>query len=92
MYGCLVSKPVSKDQLTAFLEAVKADTALQVQLKSAKHDDVIAIAKTAGFVISAEDLERSQVELSDEELENVAGGVAVSPLTRNSGYWPCTGC
>jgi len=83
---------VSEDQLTAFLEAVKADAALQGQLKSAKHDDVIAIAKTAGFVISAEDLERSQVELSDEELENVAGGVAVAPLTRNSGYWPCGTC
>jgi predicted ribosomally synthesized peptide with nif11-like leader len=66
---------MSEDQLKAFQEAIKADTTLQEKLKAAADTDaVIAIAKAAGFVISAEDLLNTQEELSDEELEGVAGG------------------
>jgi predicted ribosomally synthesized peptide with nif11-like leader len=65
---------MSEEQLKAFLEAVKADTGLQEQLKAAGDaDGVVAIAKAAGFVISAEELQRAQAEISDEELEGVAG-------------------
>ena len=35
---------------------------------------VAAIAKEAGFSISADDLKNAQSEISDEELEGVAGG------------------
>jgi hypothetical protein len=35
----------------------------------------VAIAKAAGFSISADDLTKSQSELSDEQLEGVVGGV-----------------
>jgi len=44
---------------------------------AADADAVIAIAKQAGFLISAEDLEQAQAqtELSDTELEQVTGGV-----------------
>ena len=68
---------MSEEQLKAFLEAVKADTALQEKLKSAgtDADAVLAVAKEAGFIITAEVLEMHQFELSDEDLENVAGGV-----------------
>jgi predicted ribosomally synthesized peptide with nif11-like leader len=73
---------MSEEQLKAFLEAVKADTGLQEKLKGVEDADaVVAIAKEAGFVISAEefskpneDKELSGRELSDEELEVVAGG------------------
>ena len=66
---------MSGDQLKAFQEAFKADTTLQEKLKAAADTDaVIDIAKDAGFVISAEDLLNTQEELSDEELEGVAGG------------------
>ena len=67
---------MSEQQLKAFLEAVKADAGLQEKLKVAKDmDSVVAIAKAAGFVISAEELKRAQEhELSDEDLEGVAGG------------------
>ena len=71
---------MSEEQLKAFLEAVQADATLQEKLKAASDTDgVVAIAKAAGFVISAEELQRSQTEvsdeaLSDEELEGVAGG------------------
>ena len=69
---------MSEEQLKAFLEKVKADTSLQEKLKAAADaNTVAAIAKEAGFSISADDLKNAQstIELSDEELEGVAGGV-----------------
>ena len=66
---------MSEEQLKAFLEAVKADAGLQEQLKAAADADaVIALAKAAGFAISADDLKKAQSEISEEELEGVAGG------------------
>ena len=71
---------MSEEQLKAFMEAVKADAGLQGQLKAAGDTDaVVAIAKAAGFVISSDELQRaqseiSQSEISEEELEGVAGG------------------
>ena len=60
---------MSEEQLKAFLEKVKADTSLQEKLKAAADADaVLAIAKEAGFMISAEDLTKAQSEVSDEEL------------------------
>ena len=65
--------PMSEEQLKAFLEAVKADAALQKKLQAATDADAaVAIAKEAGFVISAETFNNDQ--LSDEDLEGVAGG------------------
>ena len=69
---------MSEEQLKAFLEAVKADAGLQDQLKVAADDDaVVAVARAAGFVISAEELKKAQAEVSEEELEGVAGGCVV---------------
>ena len=66
---------MSEEQLKAFWEAVQADAGLQEKLKAAADADaVVAIAKAAGFVISAEELNKAQAELSDEELAGVAGG------------------
>ena len=66
---------MSEEQLKAFLEKVQDDTSLQEKLKAAGDSDaVLAIAKEAGFMISAEDLTKAQSEVSDEELEGVAGG------------------
>ncbi len=66
---------MSEEQLKAFLEAVKADSELQEKLKAAKDGDaVVAIAKAAGFAVSVDELERAQSEISEEELEGVAGG------------------
>lgn len=67
---------MSVEQLKAFLEAVEADAMLQEQFKGAANADaVVAIAKAAGFVISADNLKRAQAELSDEELEGVVGAM-----------------
>ena len=68
---------MSEEQLKAFLEKVKADTSLQEKLKAAADANAVAaIAKEAGFSISADDLTKAQSELSEEELEGVAGGFA----------------
>ena len=70
--------PMSEEQLKAFLEKVKADTSLQEKLNGAADADaVMQIAKAAGFAITAEDIQSMQsstTELSDEELEEAAGG------------------
>ncbi len=66
---------MSEEQLKAFIEKVKADTSLQEKLKAAADSDaVLAIAKEAGFSIFADDLTKAQFELSEQELEGVAGG------------------
>ena len=77
---------MSEEQLKAFLEKVKADTSLQEKLKAAADvDAALAIAKDAGFSISA-DVVRTKI--SDEELEGAAGGreaVALRRPTRSLG-------
>jgi predicted ribosomally synthesized peptide with nif11-like leader len=66
---------MSQEQLEAFLKKVKADTSLQEKLKAASDaDDVVAIAKEAGFTISANALKNAQSEILDGELEGAAGG------------------
>ena len=73
---------MSEEQLKAFLEKVKSDAELQEKLKaSADANAVVAIAKEAGFSITAEDIQSMQsatVELSDDELEQVAGGCQIN--------------
>ena len=64
-----------EEQLKSFLEKVKGDSNLQRKLKAASDADaVLAIAKEEGFVISADDLQKAQAEVSEADLENVTGG------------------
>ena len=80
---------MSEEQLKAFLEKVKADNSLQEKLKAAAGSDaVLAIAKEAGFSISADDL-KTAVELSEEELEGVAGGGFPSTVLGCGGSQSC---
>ena len=75
---------MSEEQLNAFLEKVKADTSLQSKLKAAKDTDaVVAIAKAAGFLVSAEELlkKAQTAEISNAELEATAGGVNCAYLS-----------
>ncbi len=71
---------MSEEQLKAFLEKVQGDTSLQEKLKGASDADAVtAIAKEAGFSISADELTKrlnrpESVELSDEQLAMVSGG------------------
>ena len=66
---------MSEEQLKSFLEKVQGDTNLQEKLKAAADSDAaLAIAKEAGFSISANDLKKAQSEVSDDQLANAAGG------------------
>jgi predicted ribosomally synthesized peptide with nif11-like leader len=72
---------MSEEQLAALLAKLKDDAGLQEKLKDAADlDAVLAIAKDAGFDISKADWLRYQanqtLELSDEELDGVAGAGA----------------
>ena len=77
---------MSEEQLKAFLEKVKSDTELQEKLKaSASPEAAVEIAKDAGFAITAEDIQSVQSQsgdVSDEELENAAGGIFSRICTR----------
>ena len=70
-------RPMSKEQLQAFLEAIKGDTALQARIQDTTDlDAVVAIAMEAGFVVSKPELEAAQaLELSEGELETISGGL-----------------
>ena len=71
---------MSEEQLAALLAKLKDDEGLQEKLKGAADlDAFLAIAKDAGFDVSKAVWLKFQaqqtIELSDEELENVAGGM-----------------
>ena len=74
---------MSEEQLKAFISKVQSDESLQNKLK-VEGADVVAIAKEAGFNITAAELMRAQAqaigELSDEELENADGGATVPTI------------
>ena len=84
---------MSEEQLKAFIEKVKGNSDLQQKLKSAADADAFAaIAKEAGFAITAEDVQSMQTaktELSDDDLERVAGGIcaATGPFTQEDCMW-----
>jgi predicted ribosomally synthesized peptide with nif11-like leader len=70
---------MSEEQLSAFLAKLKDDTGLQEKLKGAADaDSALEIAKEAGFDVSKAAWLRHHasetLELSDDDLERVAGG------------------
>ena len=70
---------MSEEQLSALLARIKEDAGLQEKLKGAGDlDAFLTIAKKAGFDVSKADWLKYQaqqtLELSNEELEGVAGG------------------
>ena len=73
-------RAMSEEQLAALLAKLKEDAGLREKLQDAAGlDTAVAVAKEAGFDVSKADLLEYQaqqtLELSDEELEGVAGGV-----------------
>ena len=70
---------MSEEQVAALLAKLKDDAGLQEKLKGAADlDAAITLAKDAGFDVSKADWLNYQaqqtLELSNEELEGVAGG------------------
>ena len=73
---------MSEGQLKAFIAKAKDDQSIQDKLKAAKSpEDVVDIAKVHGHEFTADKI----TELSEEELEGVAGGTAMTGCINNSG-------
>lgn len=73
-------KAMSEEQLSALLAKLQEDAGLREKLQGAGDlDDFVALAKDAGFEVSKADWLKHQAQqplaLSDEQLEEVAGGV-----------------
>ena len=81
---------MSEEQLKTFLAKAKDDQSIQNKLKAAKSpEDVVAIAKEHGHEFTADKI----TELSEEELEGVAGGTCHLGVTIVvSVFWSCDAC
>ena len=72
---------MSEEQLKAFIAKAKDDTSIQEKLKPAKTpEDVVGIAKEHGHEFTQDHMN----QLSEEELEGVAGGENMTPYERNT--------
>ena len=72
---------MSLEQLKAFLAKIKGDSNLQEKLKAAEStEDVVGIAKDHGHQFTADKV----TELSEEELEGLAGGGGWRNWKRNT--------
>ena len=84
---------MSEEQLKAFWEAIQADTALQKKLQGVTDPDaIVAIAKEAGFSISADELKKAQSEISEDQLEGVAAGASGIGLAHGKNACNCGAC
>jgi predicted ribosomally synthesized peptide with nif11-like leader len=98
MDGCLQYQTMSEEQLAALLVKLKDDAALRDKLQAAADlDAAVALAKEAGFDVSKADWLKYQakqnLELSDEDLEEMAGGTGEYGAPSHGGGWqPCRGC
>jgi predicted ribosomally synthesized peptide with nif11-like leader len=73
----LIHGPVSEEQLKAFLAAVKDNAELQKKLETAGDtNEVVAIAKASGFLISPDTFDglKGWNEITEDELEGAQGG------------------
>jgi predicted ribosomally synthesized peptide with nif11-like leader len=87
---------MSEEQLSVLLAKLKEDSSLREKLQVAGDiDTFIAMAKEAGFDVSKADwlkyqAKAKEVELSDEELEGVTGGVVGPAIVVVGTYvWDC---
>ena len=88
---------MSEEQLAALLAKLKNDAGLQDKLKGASDlDAAVALAKEAGFDVSKQDWGKYQakqsLDLSDAELESVAGGKPNNTKGDSAGECPTGVC
>ena len=78
---------MSKEAIAKFQEAVRTQPALLEKVKAVGSDvdALVALAGEAGFVFTRDELmdaaQAKKGELSEEQLQKVAGGTAVGVLT-----------
>ena len=74
IYWRRTTQAMSEEQLKVFWEAIQADTGLQQKLQGVTEPDAVAaIAKEAGFMITTEELQRAQAEISEAGLVWILG-------------------
>ncbi len=85
---------MSKDAAISFAERLKTDDAFQARLSgAADSSERLAILQAEGFDLSKDDVAAVKQalgieELSDEDLERVAGGAGETTVaTISAGYW-----
>ncbi|MFO8031571.1 MAG: Nif11-like leader peptide family RiPP precursor [Desulfohalobiaceae bacterium] len=67
---------MSIEAAKAFIEKVKTDAELAKKVKESEDaDSKLQIAKQEGYEFTAEEAKRVQEELTEEDLDSVAGGV-----------------
>ena len=79
---------MSVESAIKFLTKVKFDEAFRNKLDSAKPEERVVMARAAGFMFSRDDYEKAvalietpkSAELSDADLERVAGGIGGQSL------------
>ena len=81
---------MSEEQLSALLAKLKEDAGLSEKLQGASDlDGAVELAKEAGFDVSKADWLRYQanktLELSDQELEGVTGGLGLFAVCTGTG-------
>ena len=80
---------MSEEQLKAFIAKAKDDQSIKDKLQAAKTpEDVVGIAKEHGHEFTADNV----AELSEEELEGVAGGRVQTYLCTWRGWGVKPGC
>ena len=62
------------ENLQKFLEAVSKNDAMIEKVNKMNKDELLAFAKDLGITLTEEDFEKPEKELSDDELDAVAGG------------------
>ena len=65
---------MSEEQLNAFLDKVKADNSLLVNLKQAASPEAVLEIMSFSITEDFQSMQSATVEVSDEELEAAAGG------------------
>ena len=75
---------MSSDDLQDFRRRVQIDLRLHDALKRARAEATVAVGASAGFTFTAEEVlssvDEASTELSDQQLEAVAGGLLEMPF------------
>lgn len=69
---------MSMESARGFIAKIKTDEDFARRVRECKDaEDRMAFARQAGFDFTADEIQRARQELSDSELDRVAGGVEV---------------
>lgn len=77
------------ENMKKFLEAVSKNEELTKKINTMTKEDLLALAKELGVELTETDFEKPDGELSDDELDAVAGGALCYCLLAGSGYDTC---